>query len=277
MPEKKNIKGWDAIAQSYQRDHLISLEDVHFGPLIPGERDLQLIADVENKSVLDVGCGGGQNAVVLAKWGARVTAVEPSQSQLEYARELCRGVENVHLVRSRGEELTAFRKESFDVVFSALSLDFVTDIEETFRQAWRILKAPGRLVFSIIHPIMNCAGWYLMGDRQADVVENYFEMKGARTTMFDFEDGTKSGLDHYRHTFGELFAFLAEQGFVLTALCEPRPYDLTLIDKDQWSRVMPYCYKDLDLESPFYQLLQNIPYTLIVQACKPGPRSKEIS
>jgi len=268
VPKKKNIRGWDNIAESYQRDHVISLEDVHYGPLIAGERQLRLLGDVENQWALEIGCGAGQNAVALSQWGAKVVAIEPSLSQLKYAKKLSKGIDNIYLVRGCAEELSAFRMDSFDLVLSSLAFDFVFDLEEVLRQVGRILKTGGRLVFSVIHPIMNCVGWHLMGDRESHGVENYFEMNGARHKLIDFKDGTREGLDHYEHTLEELFAMLADQGFRVTALQEPMPFDLKTLKKEERDKLIPYNYKDLDLKSLFYQIMQIIPYTLILQAIK---------
>ena len=268
MPENRNIEAWNTIAESYQRDHLISLEDIHYGPLCPGEKELQLLGDVQNKHILDVGCGGGQNSFVLAKCGARVTALDPSRAQLDYAKRLCEGQrDRIDFVRGRAKELTAFRKETFDIVFSSLSLDFVDNIGEFFRQARRVLKPKGLLVFSVIHPMMNCVGWYLMGDRDAPEVEDYFEMRDERHSFWDFKDGTRSGLYHFQHTLEELFTLLVDQGFQVTALREPRPYDLELLGKENWNKI-PYGYRDFDLRSMFFRVVHTLPYTLVVQAFK---------
>lgn len=264
MPERANIEGWDAIARIYQEEHLISLDDIHYGPLCPGERELKLLGDIEKKRVLDLGCGGGQNAVVLAKWKAHVVAMDPSREQLKFAHRLCQGLP-IHLVRGKAEQLAAFRKGSFDLVLSSLSLDFVADMEEVIRQVYRILKPQGRFVFSMIHPIMNCIGWFLMEDLDTPEIENYFEMKGAKHSFWDFKDGTRCGLYHYQHTLEELFSLLLDQGFRVTAVREPRPYDLDLLGKKNLDKI-PYMYRDFDPKSLFFQVMQSLPYTLIIQA-----------
>jgi len=268
VPEDSNVEAWDAIAESYQRDHLISLEDIHYGPLCPGEKELQLLGDIEGKHILDVGCGGGQNTFVLAKWGARVVALDPSRAQLAYARKICQELrDRIDFIQGRAKELTAFRKETFDIVFSSLSLDFVENVGEFFRQVRRVLRPQGLLVFSVIHPFMNCVGWYLMSDRDAPEVENYYEMRGVRHSFWDFEDGTRGRLYHFRHTLEELFTLVVEQGFRITALREPRPYDLELLGKDNWDKI-PYGYRDFDMRSMFFQVMQTLPYTLVIQAVK---------
>ncbi len=60
-------KGWNTISRSYQKETRISLEEVHYGPISSGESELKLLEDVKGKDVLEMGCGGGQNAIVLCK------------------------------------------------------------------------------------------------------------------------------------------------------------------------------------------------------------------
>jgi ubiquinone/menaquinone biosynthesis C-methylase UbiE len=265
---RSNISRWDIIAPSYQADHVISLEDVHYGPLCAGEKELQLLGDVENRKVLEIGCGGGQNSFVLTQWGAHVTALEPSRGQLNYARQLNEGVERgFNLIQGRAEDLSMFRKESFDLVLSSLSLDYVPDIEEVFRQVYRILLPGGSFVFSMIHPLMNFAGWYMMDDPDTHTFENYFEMRGLRHSGWDFQDGTQEEISSYQHTLEELFSALVDQGFSVSNILEPRPYDLELLGKENWGQI-PYFYRDFDIRSLFYQVMQTLPYTLIFQSFK---------
>ena len=91
FPLKRAVKsGWDEMSDRYLRGAVISTDDVHYGPLIPGEKEFRLLGDVRGKRLLELACGGAQNAIALAKWGARVTAVDLSSHQLAHARYLAR-------------------------------------------------------------------------------------------------------------------------------------------------------------------------------------------
>lgn len=59
-----NHRSWDTISAHYQASTRISTDNVHYGPLAPGER------------VIEIGCGG-QNGIALAKWGATCVGVDP--------------------------------------------------------------------------------------------------------------------------------------------------------------------------------------------------------
>jgi cyclopropane fatty-acyl-phospholipid synthase-like methyltransferase len=63
---------------------------VHYGPISPGESELKLLGDVKCKDVLEIGCGGGQNTIVLSKKGAKSIGLDISEEQIKYARKLAR-------------------------------------------------------------------------------------------------------------------------------------------------------------------------------------------
>ena len=73
------------MSESYQADSDISLDDVHYAPFAPGERYYNLLGEVAGLRVLELACGGAQNAVALSKRGANVTAVDFSPNQLRHA------------------------------------------------------------------------------------------------------------------------------------------------------------------------------------------------
>ncbi|HSR35450.1 MAG TPA: hypothetical protein VLY63_33190, partial [Anaerolineae bacterium] len=67
---ERNRQSWDTISANYQAHTRISTDDVHYGPLAPGERELGLLGNILGKHILEIGCGGGQNSIALTKWGA---------------------------------------------------------------------------------------------------------------------------------------------------------------------------------------------------------------
>ena len=133
---------------------MISSNDVHYGPLCPGESRLNLLGDITGKKVLDIGCGAGQNAVALAKAGAVVSAVDFSEHQIGHARELASN-KNVNIDFRVGDirKLDAFPNSNFDLVLSACAISFVKEIDLVFGEAFRVLKRDGALILSDMHPL----------------------------------------------------------------------------------------------------------------------------
>src|ERR1043165_2724580 len=78
----------------------------------------ELLGDIHNKKVLEVGMGGGYLSRLMAKKGAKVTGLEPSKSMYQYAvdkeKEQKLGIEFINLDLS---QMTQFNNE-FDAVVS---------------------------------------------------------------------------------------------------------------------------------------------------------------
>jgi SAM-dependent methyltransferase len=111
---------------------------------------LELAGDVRGLRVLDLACGQGRVARVLARRGAQVVAVDISAALLEKARAAERreplGVTYVHA------DATAVAGRTFDVVVCNYGLSDIDDLDGTLAAVARVLEPGGRFVFSILHP-----------------------------------------------------------------------------------------------------------------------------
>jgi len=94
--------------------------------------------------VLVLGCGGGQDAIALARWGAQVVGIDVSDAQIEHARKLAEkeGL-IVPFVQGNIEELPQVENESQDLVVSAHALEYGEGIERCFAEVARVLKPGG--------------------------------------------------------------------------------------------------------------------------------------
>lgn len=113
-----------------------------------------LLGDVSGKDVLELGCGDGENTVLLAHRGARVCGVDVSDAMVKLARRrmLVNGfVKTVEFGVGSAHELP-FRDQSFDVVFGMAVLTRL-DLELASREVWRVLRPGGYAIFK--EPVRN--------------------------------------------------------------------------------------------------------------------------
>lgn len=105
------------------------------------------LGDVAGRDVLDLGCGHGMAAVVLARLGARVTAMDLSGGYLVEAgrRAAANGV-SLTLVQADAERLP-FADASFDRVWGNAILHHL-DLNRAGREVRRVLRPGGVAVFS---------------------------------------------------------------------------------------------------------------------------------
>jgi len=105
------------------------------------------LGDVRGLRVLDYGCGHGMAAVVLARAGASVTAIDLSSGYLEeaHARARANGV-TIDAVQANAEQLP-FADATFDRVWGCAILHHL-DIASAAATLRRVLRPGGRAVFS---------------------------------------------------------------------------------------------------------------------------------
>jgi SAM-dependent methyltransferase len=110
------------------------------------ERRLQMIrehAPLENRRVLDVGCGVGMYPAAFRRYTPDVYAIEIEHDRAREAREHAAGV-----VQARGEALP-FPDDSFDVAHSNEVLEHVDDDRQAVEEMVRVVRPGGRIVIFV--------------------------------------------------------------------------------------------------------------------------------
>src|SRR5919109_3123951 len=154
-----NREGWNRISDEYQDTHEGQIAgqaltgDIAWGLWAIPESTLGVLGDVESRDVLEMGCGGGQWSMALARRGARSVGLDLSEQQLAHALRLMDelGV-SFSLVQASAERVP-FTDASFDVVFADHGAFSFADPHRTVPEAARVLRRGGLLAFSHVSPI----------------------------------------------------------------------------------------------------------------------------
>jgi SAM-dependent methyltransferase len=121
------------------------------------------LGDLNGKRVLDLGCGHGMAAVVLARRGAIVTGVDLSAGYVAEARARARSNEvDARFLQADAEQLP-FASAAFDAVWGSAILHHL-DLERAGRELHRVLRPGGVAVFCEPwggNPILNFARRWL--------------------------------------------------------------------------------------------------------------------
>jgi ubiquinone/menaquinone biosynthesis C-methylase UbiE len=113
---------------------------------------LSMLPPVAGLAGLDVGCGEGANTRQLARLGARMVAVDISQTFVRHAEAHEAGEPlGVRYVRASAVELP-FPDGSFDFATAFMSLMDIPDNAAALREARRVVRPGGFFQFSISHP-----------------------------------------------------------------------------------------------------------------------------
>ena len=96
--------------------------------------------DLENKRILDIGCGVGAFVRRLREFSPGVAGIDVDRERVTEGGKALPG-----LALAVGERLP-FADGSFDVVLLHEVLEHVTDDQATLREAYRVLRPSGRVV-----------------------------------------------------------------------------------------------------------------------------------
>lgn len=183
----------------------------------------ELMPDLRNKNVLDLGCGFGWHCRYAREQGARsVVGVDISENMINKAREITNDT-FISYIKKPIEDF-AFTKYHFDVIMSSLAFHYIESFKLICEKVYDSLKVDGTFVFSVEHPIFTSRkeqDWHYdsNGNRLHWPVDHY-QKEGVRETLFLNEDVIK-----YHRTLSTYLNDLLNSGFVVNTVKESFPSD----------------------------------------------------
>jgi SAM-dependent methyltransferase len=105
----------------------------------------------QHRAALDLGCGCGRLLAALSQHMRRIVGIDVSAGMLTAARLRCRGITNVALVQTSGQDLSAFSDRVFDLVVAVDVFPYLVSCKGDLAQrhigeAFRVLAPGGSLV-----------------------------------------------------------------------------------------------------------------------------------
>lgn len=174
--------------------------------LVTDDAIVAAVLEQNPRTVLDVGCGEGWLARVLASHGIAVTGVDASRPLIEAAQEIGGG----RFLTATYEEIVAnpaVLESIFDVIVANFSL-LHAEVEELLHALIAALSAGGTLIVQTVHPPFACGS--------AAYVD------GWRTETFDGIPGPwPEPMPWYFRTIGSWMSAFARAGYRVTEIREP--------------------------------------------------------
>ncbi|WP_404458445.1 class I SAM-dependent methyltransferase [Sutcliffiella horikoshii] len=191
----------------------------------------ELVGNIQDKTILDLGCGDASFGKELLQLGARhYTGVEGSEQMVEAARSNL--LELDATMHNETMESFQYPNESYDLVTSRFAIHYVSDFDLLFQNIYQTLKKDGRFVFSIQHPLTTSSFISKQtGDKRGSwIVDDYFR-DGLRK-----EPWINKVVVKYHRTIEQYFTALRQAGFTVQDLREGTPKREHFSSEDEFVR-----------------------------------------
>lgn len=199
-------------------------------PEWPSLRDL--LPEVSEQRVLDLGCGFGWFCRWASDAGAStVLGIDLSNRMLAKARSETRQA-NIEYRQADLDQLTLARGD-FDLVFSSLTLHYLSDLDALVRRVADAMSPGAAFVFSVEHPIFTAPttpGFVTDASDRAVWPLNGYLAEGARTT-----DWLAPGVIKHHRTVAGYVTTLMSAGLELTGLVEWGPSVEQIAATPEWA------------------------------------------
>lgn len=209
-----SINHWDIVAETYSEENN---RGRNFHSQIYLAAVNELLGCVDEKHILDAGCGDGFFSLELAQKGASVTAVDSSEAMLNIAKRK-HFHDNLQYYNMDLTRKLTFEDKFFDIVVANMLLMDVPEIESLVFEIARVLKKPGTFIFSITHPCFFLSDWEESENNTKTYkrIGNYLE---ERVEELNFWGKTL----HYHRPLSRYIEAVEKAGMYVSSFREPVP------------------------------------------------------
>lgn len=220
----QDLHQWNQLAQRYHEWVGSDSDALRTELLYP------FLIDIIQKSapqhVLDIGCGNGLFANILANKNIQVTAFD-GDSMIQLANQHFAHKNITYDIQDANQKLP-YASESFDYITANLVLMDIEDINNTLSEAYRVLSPRGKFLITILHPAFTPpAGrfrrgiWGRWNKKHAYFhLNNYFSLpKVSPSRVFGREC---SDLNYYPRTLSNYTNTFSQNHWKIVNIYEPQ-------------------------------------------------------
>ena len=230
MDDKEVGEYWDKNAENWTK--LVRLGYDRCRNLINTPAFFKMLPSVKGLKGLDIGCGEGYNTRMVAKQGADLTAIDISETFINFAKDLEKANPLGIKYQIASVVELPFPENHFDFIIATMSLMDVANTEKAIAEAFRVLKSGGFFQFSISHPFAT-GGWNWERDKNGRkiglITKDYFKRVDGEIEEWIFGAAPKeitNNMEKFRvprfhHTLSDWLNMLIKAGFILEEFSEP--------------------------------------------------------
>lgn len=158
-----NKDRWNMVARKKGNPYTIPIshEELQLGREKPIEASLTVGKKVpvewfdkaKGNKLLGLACGGGQQGPIFATKGFDTTIMDYSEEQLKSDRLVAeREGLSIKTIKADMTKNFPFEDETFDIIFCPVSNTYIEDLENMWRESYRVLKKGGLLMVGYMNP-----------------------------------------------------------------------------------------------------------------------------
>ncbi len=194
------------------------------------------LSDLKGKSVLCIGCGTGEECEHLKSLGAkRVVGIDISKGLIDFAKKSYPDLE----FQVMDMEKLNFADDSFDFVYSSLTMHYVKDWTKTLRGVYKLLKKNGTFIFSTHHPVKWGAevnrskekDLFLIGYEKYESGESKVFGDYLNTRKIDDIWFNEFKVSYYHRPLSKIISDIVKSGFIISDFVEPKPLKSVVKEK----------------------------------------------
>lgn len=255
-----NKQSWNARTDVHLTSDFYDMEGFLKGKSSLNSIELELLGNIQGKSILHLQCHFGQDTISLNRLGAEVTGVDLSDKAIENAKRIAGETNSTAtFICCDIYDLPNHLNKQFDIVFTTYgTIGWLPDLDKWGKLISKFLKPNGQFIFVEFHPVV----W--MFDTNFEKIDyNYFNsgpiIETESGTYADKESNIMQEYVSWNHSMSEVVTSLIKNGLEITAFNE---YDYS-----------PYnCFnKTIEVEPKKYRiehLANNIPMVYAIKALK---------
>ena len=216
----------------------------------------KLLPDLKDKKILLLGCGTGEETLLLEDFGAdSMVGIDLSKESIRLANESYPRYE----FRVADMHELPFQDASFDFIYSSLAVHYSSNPLAVYKEAMRVLNPGGAFQFTVGHP-MRWASERTMIDGTSTKLLGYSEgdtpprLYGSYSAFREYDETFPSG-ETLRFWIGPPsmhFGLLRQAGFEVTDFVETKAVEETQ-----------------EVDEYYYQRFSNFPQFVVFAAKKP--------